>query len=166
MTVIGMNPGTVYSQTDQLRGKCPATGSTYQDETNGKVYKLAIIAASQNLNQGHVVTLDANFVATILAAGAPAETAQTEVAVAMATVTASVSQLIWCQVYGRCNVLASVSCLPNVVLTGAAAAGTVDDALTTLSAVIDGIHLTTSVGAVSALTAAILNYPKWTMHGG
>jgi hypothetical protein len=162
---IGFNPGTVYSQTDQLRGKCPTVGTTYLDESNGKVYKMCIVAASQNLTQGLVVTMDGNYVVTVLAASAPALTVAQQLAVAMATLTASVSTLIWCQVYGNVNVQASTSCDLNVVLTAGAVAGTVDDALTSLSAVIDGIHLTTSAGTTSGLKAAFLNYPRFQQAG-
>ena len=161
---IGMNPGTVYTQTDQVRGKCPATGTYYTDPVTGKAYRLCIVTATANMTNGNVVTIDGNSGMAQLAAGPPAETAAAMLGVLQATVTCTLSMLGWVQVYGPCSVLASASCLPNVILGPSATAGQVDDALTTLSAYIDGILLTATTG-VTGLTAAILNYPRFATEG-
>jgi hypothetical protein len=164
MYIIGIDPGRVYTQTDLTRGKCPSVGTVGQT-ADGKVYKLVEVTTSQNLTKGMIVTLDGNHKATVGVAGSPAAGVSQEIAVAIATVTASASSLIWAQVYGRCNVLASTSANPNIALTGAATAGTVDDALGTLSAMIEGLHLTATC-ASSGLTAAILNYPRYRNANG
>lgn len=162
MYLVGMDPGSVYTQDQLKKGKCPAVG-TMGTTADGKVFRMVEVAASQNLVKGMLVTLDGNHKATVAIAGGPASTAQQELAIIIATVTASASALVWAQVYGRCNVLASLSALPNVILTGAATAGYVDDAVSTLSAVIEGLHLTATVAA-TGLSAAILSFPRYRSH--
>ncbi len=157
---IGMNPGTVYSQTDQLRGKCPTAGVTYHDHLGGKVFQFCLITASANITDGMLVQLDGTGGCTQVGTAGSARTGAQKLGVARATVTASLSALIWVQVYGPGTVLASASCNPNVLLSVGSVAGTVDDAIGSASALIDGIHLT-ATAATSTPTAAILNYPRF-----
>lgn len=164
MYLIGIDPGTVYTPTDYVRGKCPARGTraVVYDTANqiSREFVLCEVAASQNLVKGHVVTFDITYVATVMAAGPALPGAAAVLAVAQATVTASASMFIWACVYGRTQVLASISCNPNVILAAGSVAGQVDDTLTSLSAQIDGIHLV-ATAATSGLTAAMLNYPRF-----
>jgi hypothetical protein len=158
--IIGASPGSVYSQTDMVRGKCPVPGTRHQDSVAGKEYVLVEVVTG-NLTTGMVVTLDADWKATQLPAlpGAPLSAGQ--VAVLIATITASASALVWAQVWGRCNIMASLSCLPTTLVSAGAVAGRVDsDVTSSLSAVIDGIHLTTTA-SVSGLNPAVLNYPRF-----
>lgn len=163
MYILGINPGVQYSGADFLAGKCPKPGTIGQTN-DGKVYALCLVAASQNLINGHVVTIDSAFTVTIAAAGPPGPNAANELGVAITSVTASASAYIWVQRFGRTLVQSTASTLPNVTLTMAAAAGFVDDAVATASGVIDGIVLTATTVA-SGLTAAILNWPKFTTPG-
>jgi hypothetical protein len=159
MYIVGIDPGRVYTQTDLTRGKCPSAGTMGQT-SDGKVFRMVEVTTSQNLTKGMAVTLDANHKATVAVAGSPAANTQQEIAIIIATVTASASSLVWAQVYGRCNVLASTSANPFLPLVGGGTAGTLDDAIGTLSCLIEGIHLTATC-ASTGLTAAILNYPRY-----
>jgi len=167
MYIIGMSGaiGTVYTEDDFTKGKIPnvgtrglapaAVGSGTQE------FILCKVAASQNLVKGQLVTVSASYVATVAVAGAPAVTVRQMLAVAVCTVTASVSQYIWCQIWGVGQVLASTAADANVILTHGSTAGNVDDTVATASAVIAGIFLTASSGASGGLTACILNYPAY-----
>ncbi len=161
---IGIDPSIVYTPTDMVRGKAPGRGSRGQvyDTTNAqnREFIMCEVAASQNLVKGHVVTFDTTYVATVAAAGAPAQTSAQILGVVLATITASASMFIWVCIYGRTQVLASISCNPNVVLTMGSTAGQVDDTVSSLSAIIDGIHLV-ATAATTGLTAAMLNYPRF-----
>jgi hypothetical protein len=160
MYIVGIDPGRIYTQTQLTKGICPSVGTMGQT-SDGKIFRMVEVTTSQNLVKGMIVSLDANHKATVAVAGGPAPGVAQELAVVIATVTASASQLVWAQLYGRCNVLASLSCNPNVQLTGGATAGWVDDVVSTLSAVIEGIHLTATATTGGGLTAAILNYPRY-----
>jgi len=162
--IVGMAPGTQYSGTDFLQGKCPAPG-TRGVTADSKEYVFCLVAASQNLIDGHLVTIDpTTFTVTIAAAGAPAPGAANILGVARSSTTASASAYIWVQRYGVGSVQATASTLPNVALTVAAAAGFVDDALATASGAIDGLVLTASTAA-SGIVACFLTYPRFSEPG-
>jgi len=167
--MIGINPGQKYSSDDIVKGNGPGAG-THGKTADGKEYVMCVIAAAQNLLNGHLVTIDAAFAATIAAAGPPGPNAAQRLGVVrlgssvIATVTASASEYVWVQIFGVGSVLATASTLPNVTLTMSAAAGTVDDAVATASGVIDGLVLTATTAA-SGITAAILTYPRFTTPG-
>lgn len=164
MTIlIGCDPTTQYSGDDLLRGKCPRPGTraTINDADGTKEYVLCLVAAAQNLVNGHLVTINAaSFTVTIAAAGNPAASSALMLGVARTSVTASASAYIWVQRAGVGSVLSSASTLPNVRLSMAAAAGTVDDAVTSVSGGLIGIYLTATTAA-SGITACVLNYPSF-----
>jgi len=164
MTIhVGGAPGTQYSGDDLLKGKCPRPGTrlTTNDADGTKEYVMCLVAASQNLVDGHLVTINAaTFTVTIAAAGNPAASNALMLGVARTSITASASAYIWVQRAGVGSVLASASTLPNVRLSMAAAAGTVDDAVTSVSGGLLGIYLIASV-AGSAISACVLNYPSF-----
>jgi hypothetical protein len=160
---IGGAPGTQYSGDDLVKGKCPRVGTVLKtnDADGTKEYVLCLVAASQNLIDGHLVTIaPATFTVTIAAAGNPAAAAANVLGVARTSVTASASAYIWVQRYGVGSVQASASTLPNIRLSMAAAAGLVDDAVTSVSGGIVGIVLTATTAA-SGITACFLNYPAF-----
>lgn len=161
--IVGMAPGTQYSGNDFLQGKIPGLG-TVGRTNDGKEYVMCLVAASQNLIDGHLVTIDSTFTVTIAAAGAPAASAANILGVARTSTTASASAYIWVQRFGVGSVQATASTLPNVALTVGATAGFVDDALATASGAIDGLVLTASVAA-SGITACFLTYPRFTEPG-
>lgn len=158
--IIGAQPGRVYTPEEFRTGKVPARGTLATDNA-GKVYLLCEVASGQNLLNGHVVTVSGGFVVTV-AAVATGNTRADQLAVAVVSVTASASMFIWCQVYGRSNVLASTSILPNIGLKIGTTAGVLTTAgAVTASAHTPGITLTATSNVVPALTAAILNYPRY-----
>lgn len=161
--IVGGAPGTQYSGDDLLKGKCPKVGTrlTTNDADGTKEYILCLVAAAQNLVDGHLVTINAaSFTVTIAAAGNPAASSALMLGVARTSVTASASAYIWVQRQGVGSVLATASTLPSVRLSMAAAAGTVDDAVTSVSGGLIGIYLTATTGA-TGITACVLNYPSF-----
>ena len=153
---IGGAPGAVYTETEALQGKCPALGALYTDH-NGNKYVM-VKTTTGNLTNGTLVTIANDWAATAAAAG-NGPTAASTIGVLVVSVTTSTSTLCWAQVFGKGNVLASTSALPNVVLGIGSAGGQVDDGVTTASVAITGMHLTATSQSASALTACILNFP-------
>lgn len=160
---VGGAPGTQYSGDDLLKGKCPRVGTVLRaNDANGtKEYLFCLVAAAQNLIDGHLVTIDpTTFTVTIAAAGNPSAPNMTPLGVARTLVTASASAYIWVQRYGVGSVQASASTLPNIRLSMSAAAGAVDDAVTSVSGALTGIVLTATTGA-TGITACFLDYPHF-----
>ena len=130
MFMTGMKPGEVYTSTDITDGRTPATGTVGTD-SSGKQYVFVLVAASQNLVNGNVVTFGgstagAPFTATILSSAAPAPGNNTPLAVAVCSITASASTYIWAQVYGSGNVRVTdvtASNLPLHILTPSSTPG-------------------------------------------
>ena len=156
--LIGISPGTVYTETEAVQGKCPGAG-TRGVTSDGKEFLMCKVAATQNIVNGTVVTVNPAFVITV--ASVAQGLLATQVAVVVASATASTSCLVWCQIYGRGNVLASVSTLPQVPLKIGTTAGVVTDTIVSASAQIDGIVLTATSGVQGAIVAAIITYPKY-----
>jgi hypothetical protein len=102
MYIVGIDPGRIYTQTQLTKGICPSVGTMGQT-SDGKIFRMVEVTTSQNLVKGMIVSLDANHKATVAVAGGPAPGVAQELAVVIATVTASASQLVWAQLYGRCN---------------------------------------------------------------
>lgn len=166
--MIGIDPARVYTEADALAGKCPALGTigTLQD---GRQYVMCKVSASNNVTNGHLVTIDRNHnIASCTNTSNPL-TAANRLGVALShttTLTASASQLIWVQIFGPCVVLASLSALPNVVLYPGSVTGAVDDAGSgnaSASAYIGGLHLNSTSSLASTLCNAILNYPRFVL---
>lgn len=162
--LIGMAPGVQYTGDDLVKGKIPSVG-TLGETSDGKQYVMCLVAAAQNLIDGHLVTIDpTTFTCTIAAAAPPAPANANILGVARTSITASASAYIWVQRYGVGSVQATASTLPNLTLTMSAAAGIVDDAIATASAVIEGLILTATTAA-SGITACFLSYPRFAEPG-
>lgn len=160
--LIGGSFGRIFTPAEYRRGQCPSRG-TRITTADSKEYILCEVAASQNLILGQVVTVSSGFVVTVAAVATGNTRAdQLAVAITSASVTASASMFIWCQIWGRSQVMASTSILPNIGLKIGTTAGVLTTAgATTASAHTPGIILTATSGVVPALTAAILNYPRY-----
>jgi hypothetical protein len=164
--IIGIDPARVYTETDLLNGKCPSLG-TIGKTANGKEYVMCKVSAS-NVTNGHVVTIDKDHNCTIAANTSNPPTAANRVGVALGhttTLTASTSQCIWVQIFGTTLVLASLSALPNVSLGIGSTAGNVDDGVTSASAYISGLYLTTTSSVAGTLANAVLSYPRFNAGG-
>lgn len=172
-TFTGANPANVYTQDDQTKGKFPAVGQYAETiDSSGRScgWWSCLVAASQNLKQGHIVTIDNNFVVTIVAAQAGAQSANASsgniIGVVQTSITASASACIWVQVFGRSSVLvASASTNPSILLKASSTAGEVDASMTSISAIIGGITLLVTSGAAHALTACMLTFPRFAPMG-
>ena len=172
-TILGGNFQGIYSEDDVSKGKCPAVGVYAQMvDSAGRIggYLMCKVAASQNLIVGQVVTVAANHVVTVCAANAGAQSANASsanmLAVCINSITASASQQIWCQVFGRSNVLVtSASTNPGIALKISGTAGQVDASLTSISAFCGGIVLVATSGAANALTACFLTFPRFSPMG-
>lgn len=153
---IGGSPGTVYSETDQVQGKCPGLGALYTDHQGNK-YVLVKVSTG-NLTNGTCVTLAASHIATANAGGA--DTVANRIGVLVVSATASTSSICWAQVYGAGFVIASTSALPGVALGFGTTAGQVDDTVTSASAAITGMVLTATSQSAAGLTACFLDFPS------
>ena len=163
--IVGMNPAEVYTSDDLLMGRGAKRGTRGTD-SDGKEYVFVLVAASQNLVAGHVVTLGtgATFnVATILASAAPAPGASVyPVGVCVTSITASASTYIWAQVYGTCSVLFSdttASNSPGVPCMPSSVPGGVKGSLNTASSFIEGMVMVATTTA-AGLGAVFLSYPR------
>jgi hypothetical protein len=166
MMLVGGQPGRIYTDTEVSQGKGNlGERLSVKDSAGGvKEYIFCMVAASQNLIGGQVVTISGGFAVTV-AAVSTGSTRQDQLGVAIIapnSTTASASNYIWVQVYGRCSVMASTSILPNIGLKIGTTAGVLTtQGAVTASAHTHGIVLTATSGVVPALTPAILNYPRY-----
>lgn len=175
---IAGSPGSVYTETDAVQGKCPAVGTVAEFQTTHAsgpatgTFIMCKAGASQNLITGHVVTIARatggaapDFVATIVAASGVAGGANTNVqqlGVAVASVTCSASMLLWVQVYGRSVVKASLSQNPNVPLKIGTTAGVVTATVAASASIFcEGMVLLNTSSVQGAIVACFLNWPKF-----
>jgi len=166
MLLVGIKPQEVYAGTDTANGKV-AVGTRGFDSA-GKEYIFCLVAASQNLVTGNLVTLiqtgtGANFgTVTILGTGGAAPGLGTPLGVCVSSITASASSYIWVQVFGSCNVSitdATASNFPGHLTVPASVSGAARGAIATASSYIEG--LTFSATASTGTTAAMfLTYPR------
>lgn len=169
--LIGGQPGRIYTGEEIAAGKASlGQRLMVKDATSGgdKEYVLCLVAASQNLISGHVVTINGGFTVTV-AAVATANTRRDQLGVAITTqtsvtATASASTYIWVQVYGRTSVITTVSATLGTTLKIGTTAGVVTSltAPVTASAFIHGMVLTATGGTQGTVCAAILSYPSYT----
>lgn len=180
MFVVGMKPGRVYEPAEVLQGKCPGLGTFGEttgntsgggDITNiaGRVgggdvrgYVLVQVGAGLNLVNGTIVQYQGNFLATLPGSAGAGIPNLGPLAVIVASITASASQLVWAQVMGLCNVLfdATTSAIPGAPLKLGPTSGTVTAAsVVTASNYITGAVVMATVSAVG-LGAVMLNYPR------
>jgi hypothetical protein len=170
MYIVGIDPGSVYSEADLLAGKIPSNGTRGNtfDATFGQREFISCKVSAGNITTGMVVNVSSTFTCAVISLGGPTRLGRDGgvVGVAIVTATASVSANIWVQIWGRANVIASTSCVPNLALVPAAVAtGGVDDGAATASAYLDGIVTLASTNATSTLVAAWLTYPRWETLG-
>lgn len=174
--VVGLTPGRVYDPADIVQGKAPGKGTIGESIGNANVaaltnlsrvgdmrqYVMLQVGAALNLVNGNVVQYTGDYVATL--AGSAGATAPNigPLAVVLASVTASASQFIWCQVQGLCNALfdATTSAIPGAMVKLAATSGQVTaGAVSSASTYISGMQVMATVSAVG-LGAVMLNYPR------
>lgn len=175
---IGAQPGRVFSETEALQGKCPALGTKFAvtggtntgaltnlTTAGGDVreYMMVKVGAGLNLVNGNVVQVTGNFVATLAgSAGAGGVANFGPIAVIVASITASASQLVCAQIYGMCNVLVEATGSANTgagVKLGGTSGQVTAVAVVTASNWINGMTIMATVSAIG-LGAIFLNYPR------
>lgn len=178
--VVGMRPGEVFSEASILQGKTPGIGTIGEavgnasmggNPTNipGRVgggdirqYVLLRVGAGLNLVNGNVVQYTGDFTATLPGSAGAGVPNLGPLAVVVASITASASQGVWCQIMGIANVLveATTSAIPGAPLKLGGTSGQVTAAsVTTASNYISGMQIMATVSAVG-LGAVMLNYPR------
>lgn len=161
----GITPGEVYTSDDRAQGKGFAVGTRGFDH-NGKEYIYCLVAASQNLVTGNLVSIISSagvaFTATIYATGGPAPGPGTPLGLCVTSITASASAYIWVQVFGSANASitdATASNLPNHLVVPASVSGAIRGVIATASSFIEGMvfSATASTGSTGAV---FLSYPR------
>ena len=166
MYITGLKPQEVYSSDDLAQGKGYKQGTRGTDHA-GREYVFVLVAASQNLVAGNVVTLGnattGMNVATILASAAPAPGASVyPVGVCVTSITASASAYIWAQVYGTCSVGftdTTASNLPGAPCMPSSVPGSIKGSLNTASSFIEGMVCLATTSA-AGLGPVFLSYPR------
>lgn len=163
--ITGITPGEVYSSDDRGQGKSFATGTKGFDHA-GKEYIYCLVAASQNLVAGNLVSLisaaGVAFTATIYATGGPAPGPGTPLGLICASVTASASNYVWVQVFGAGTASitdATASNLPNHVVVPASVSGAIRGTLATASSFIEGMVFT-ATSSTGSTANVFLSYPR------
>lgn len=164
--IVGIKPAEVYTSTDRSNGQGFTVGTRGFDH-QGKEYIYCLVAASQNLVSGNLVSLNptaggAVYTATIYATGGPAPGPGTPLGLCVASITASASTYIWVQVFGSAAASitdATASNLPNHLVVPASVSGAVRGAIATASSFIEGMvfSATASTGSTGAV---FLSYPR------
>jgi hypothetical protein len=178
--VVGLTPGRVYTETDVAQGKCPGLGTVTEavgnantggaitdiaSRANGgdvRQYILLKITSAINLVNGNIVQYTGDYVATLPGSAGAGVPNLGPLAVVVASITASISQFVWCQIQGLANVLfeATTSAIPGApVKLGGTLGQITAAAITTASSYISGIQVAATVSAVG-LGAVLLNYPR------
>jgi len=164
MQLVGIKPNEVFAGTDTATGKVNVGTRGY--DHLGKEYIFCLVAASQNLVSGNLVSLISStgslYTATIYATGGPAPGPGTPLGVCVASITASASSYIWVQVFGSCGVSitdATASNLPNHVVVPASVSGAVRGTIATASSFIEGMVFSASA-TTGATGAMFLTYPR------
>jgi hypothetical protein len=163
--VVGIRPGEVYTSDDRAQGKGYQVGTKASDG-NGKEYIYCLVAASQNLVSGNLVSIisaaGVAFTATIYATGGPTPGPGTPLGLIVSSVTASASNYVWVQVFGSAAASitdATASNLPNHLVVPASVSGAVRGVIATASSFISGMvfSATASTGSTGSV---FLSYPR------
>lgn len=173
--VIGMAPGRVYSPDEITKGRAPGKGTigdsvgvgtiTNTGRTGGgdmRQYVMLQVGAALNLVNGNVVQYTGDYVATLPGSAVAGVPNVGQLAVIVASITASASQFVWAQIQGLANVLfeATTSAIPGAPVKLGATSGQITAAsITTASSYIAGMNVMATVSAVG-LGAVMLNYPR------
>ena len=161
----GITPGEVYSSDDRSQGKGFTVGTRGFDHA-GKEYLYCLVAASQNLVNGNLVSLisaaGVAFTATIFATGGPAPGPGTPLGLIVTSVTASASNYVWVQVFGASSASitdATASNLPNHLVVPASVSGAIRGTIATASSFIEGMVFT-ATSTTGSTGNVFLSYPR------
>jgi len=107
--------------------------------------------------EGYVVLLDENYAADMIDTTNSASAFGQRVGVAKTAVSAD--QFFWVQVRGRAKIRGAAEAAANATLNTTGTAGELNDDGTAGAEAIDGLILTTAVGATAGVAEGILNDP-------
>jgi hypothetical protein len=163
--ITGITPGEVYSSDDRSQGKGFQVGTKGFDHS-GKEYIYCLVAASQNLVSGNLVSIisaaGVAFTATIYATGIPAPGPGTPLGLIVTSVTASASNYVWVQVFGAASASitdATASNLPNHLVVPASVSGAIRGTIATASSFIEGMVFT-ATSSTGSTGSVFLSYPR------
>lgn len=161
---IGMNLKKVWTEAQRQQGKGMEPGKTATDG-DGRTFIVVKVGASQNLTNGMAVVYNTSTFLTVQGTAAAAGVPNLgPVAIVYASVTASLSQMCWAQIFGLCNIAimaASGSALPGAALKFAADGTLTAVGVTTASAYIDGMTCAATNSVISSPVASVyLNWPR------
>ena len=164
MFTVGMRPGEVYTEARATKGACPPVGTRGTD-SSGNQFILLKVGASQNLTNGLAVVWKANSYLTVLGTAAAAAGVPNlgQVAIVQCSITASLSCLVWAQIYGLCT--NAVFAASGSATPGAAVRFDADGALTAVSPVLASATATANasyswiLGMNCAATNSVINSP-------
>ena len=161
----GITPGEVYDSTDRTQGKGFTVGTRGFDHA-GREYIYCLVAASQNLVSGNLVSLisatGVAYTATIYATGGPAPGPGTPLGLIVSSITASASTYVWVQVFGTAAASitdATASNLPNHLVVPASVSGAVRGTIATASSFIAGMVFT-ATASTGSTGNVFLSYPR------
>jgi hypothetical protein len=177
---IGARPGEVYDPSSLAQGRCPTVGTFAEfvgnAQTGGAITNIATkanggdireavlvrVGAGQNLVNGTLIHYTGDYTTALPGSAGAGVPNLGPLAVVVASITASASQLVWAQVKGLANVIfdATTSAIPGApVKLGATSGSITAAAVTTASNYISGMQVAATVSA-AGLGAVLLNYPR------
>lgn len=152
-SLVGFNPLDTYTATTALQtGKGFGLGDFHRDH-DGKAY--VYVQASAALAANDAVFFNASFSATALSTSNDAR--GNKVGIPLTAFAAN--EFGWLQVDGPSSVNAAALAAANTRLNTTGTAGRLDDDATAGSMQVQGVYLTSTVGASAAVTACILANP-------
>lgn len=173
--VVGMAPGRVYTPAEITQGRAPGRGTigdcvgsgttiTNTGRSAGDIrqYVMLQVGTALNLVNGNVVQYTGDYVASLPGSAVPGVPNVGQLAVIVASITASASTFVWAQIQGLANVLfeATTSAIPGApVKLGATSGQITAAAIATASSYISGMNVMATV-SVAGLGAVMLNYPR------
>lgn len=176
MYTIGAAPGRVYSEAEAQRGSCPQKGTRALCVGNNSVaaltnlgrqgdpreYVLVQVGAAANLVNGNIVHITGDYNISLPGSAVAGVPNLGPLGVVIASITASLSALVWVQVAGLANALfeATTSAIPGApVKLGGTSGQITAAAIVTASSYISGMQVMATVSA-AGLGAVMLNYPR------
>ncbi len=154
---LGANYAQVYSTSGSLypyQGDIPFALGQLSEGTDGSKWIFVKYGTGGSTGLGYVCVYDEDFLAVMQSTSTGAIGDKIGVSPAVATI----NQYGWLQVYGTCDdIRVSASCVANVALGSTAAAGEIDDTITTKA--LSGIWLTTTRGGTAGNAPGVLNWP-------
>ena len=163
--IVGARINDVLTETEKNTGAMGMRPGMIVTDHAGSQFMCCKVLATQNVVNGNVIWVDANYGATIIASGPPTPSGTgmaVAIGVAVNSITASTSQFFFAQIFGPGNVRVTdttASNLPGHILVVGSTPGELKGAAPTASAYVAGIVLT-ATASTATLSACFINFPK------